>query len=117
MEKNKHILIKEYQMKIICDLHNEIELNEYRKQAGVWALYAKKNNLWECVQVAKTDNIASEIRIDIERIKNEVEEKPVKKTYYNQFGERCSNIINTLQDRIGYIMKSKQNMKTLFLFI
>lgn len=65
-------------------------LDNYRK-AGVWALFAKQksggNKKWFCLQVGETKDIASEIKIDNERI-NENMVCNREKNYVNQFKQK-----------------------------
>ena len=91
MEKKICELIISDTTKECFEIIEESNLNNYKK-AGVWALFGQKksaeseqNKKWFCLQVAATNNIANEIRIDIERIKG----KPVcrDKKYVNQFKE------------------------------
>lgn len=57
--------------------------------AGVWALFGKKKKEiknWDCLQVAKTINIAKEIKADKDCLVSETNLKNRKKKYINQFG-------------------------------
>ena len=101
MEKEK-ILQEEYIIKLkknggVWDLFEkkpdenvQKKLEKYKKK-GVWALFGKKfgeNVPWICLQVAKTTNIADEIKKDINCLKPSIDEKikENKKNYVNQFG-------------------------------
>ena len=107
IEMNKDEMLRYYENKIVedriksCSEFNtivnltdyntkEIKLEKYKKK-GVWALFGKKfgeNVPWICLQVAKTTNIADEIKKDINCLKPSIDEKikENKKNYVNQFG-------------------------------
>lgn len=85
-------LIEKYN--IIIELENgewKGNLEDY-KMGGVWALFGKEfdnNDQWFCLQVAKTENIAGEIRTNISYLKPkmELEKRNIEKDYVNQFGK------------------------------
>lgn len=91
MKKDKEFLEK---YNIIIELENgewEGNLEDY-KMGGVWALFGKesdKNVQWICLQVAKTENIAGEIKTDINCLKPRIdpEKRKIEKNYVNQFGK------------------------------
>ncbi|WP_052246082.1 hypothetical protein [Clostridium tyrobutyricum] len=74
-----------------CEGNLEEYLEDY-KMGGVWALFGKEfdnNDQWFCLQVAKTENIAGEIKRDISCLKSEIdpEKEKIEKNYVNQFGK------------------------------
>lgn len=84
--KDKNV-ISEFFIEVICDMKNQNNLIQYT-DVGIWALYAKKGDVWRCVQVAKTENVSREIKADICRL-NQEENILQDKYYINQFGEYC----------------------------
>lgn len=91
-EHNVKILeIEDNQFKGIGNLDTSLE--KFKKVSGVWAILGKeteKNDKWIWLQVAKTNDIAWEIKRDIERLNTKLEEKIIilKKDYYNRFNQK-----------------------------
>ena len=59
--------------------------NNY-KTYGVWILFGRKGNEWECLQVGESGNIYDEILADIEALRGNIRVEE-EKAYINQFGQ------------------------------
>ncbi len=59
--------------------------NNY-KTYGVWILFGRKGNEWECLQVGESGNIYDEILADAEALRGNIRVEE-EKAYINQFGQ------------------------------
>lgn len=66
------------------------EILSYIGKTGVWALFGKKKESYECLNVGKCVDVGREILYDISCLHNLVLLKDGNEDYINQFAERCN---------------------------
>lgn len=78
------------------DCNKSIEFNgyveisnifKYKHVPGVWALLGKRENLWEWVTIASTQDIGEEISEDVLYMMKDVSKRGSKQIYKNYWGE------------------------------
>lgn len=52
---------------------DEIDKGRYKKQAGVWAMFGKKDERYKCLNVGKNKSVGDELKIDYKRLENQNE--------------------------------------------
>ncbi len=81
MANNIEIIYKIQKGKVV-----ENNIRGYIRKKGIWILFGKKTEGYECLNVAKSKNIGNEVLYDISCMQNLNYEEGAKK-YINEFGE------------------------------
>lgn len=67
------------------------DFNKCPTSKGVWCLYGYNDNSWKCLQVARSNDISTEIRSDIAYITALYPCQETPYTYINQFGRKVDD--------------------------
>ena len=65
------------------------EVDNYIDTQGIWALFGKKGDVFECLNVGKCSDVGREILYDVSCLHNLVLHIEGNKDYINQFAESC----------------------------
>ncbi|MCM1221696.1 MAG: hypothetical protein NC548_45215 [Lachnospiraceae bacterium] len=72
--------------------NNKVTINEiysYIGKSGIWALYGKKGEVFECLNVGKCVDVGREILYDVSCLHNLAVREDGNEDYINQFAEFC----------------------------
>ena len=66
------------------------EVDNYINKQGIWALFGKREDIFECLNVGKCIDVGREILYDISCLHNILLHKEGNEEYINQFAELCN---------------------------
>ena len=66
------------------------EVDKYINKQGIWALFGKREDIFECLNVGKCIDVGREILYDISCLHNILLHKEGNEEYINQFAELCN---------------------------
>ena len=69
------------------------EVDKYINKQGIWALFGKREDIFECLNVGKCIDVGREILYDISCLHNILLHKEGNEEYINQFAELCNFLV------------------------